>query len=855
MAIAPTGHSWFLASKGNDANSFTLSILNNLEYRLAKGQFFATEYDKFLSVAYAVAERLTERWILTQQTYYQIKPKRVYYISMEFLMGRALANSILNLDIEETVKEALHTLGLSMEELRELEVDAGLGNGGLGRLAACFLDSLATLGIPAHGYGIHYDYGLFNQKIVDGRQVETPDNWLRLPNPWEVARPEHVHTVQFGGTVDHRMERDGREIAYWRGSEEVLATAYDTPIPGYDTVTVNTLRLWTARSSNEFNLEYFNIGDYMRASQEQVMTENITKVLYPNDNIFTGKELRLKQEYFLVSASMQDIVRRYKYDHDGDWHKFPQGVAIQLNDTHPALAIPELLRILLDEEGLTWEQAWDISVKSFGYTNHTLLPEALEEWAVSMFESLLPRHLEIIYLINHHFLLDVSRHYPGDNERLRRMSIIAEDGVKRIRMSHLAVIGSHSVNGVAKLHSQIMIDTLFHDFYEMAPYKFSNKTNGITPRRWLRKANPGLSNLISRTIGSDWVKDLNLLHQLEPYADDPAFQEAWRTEKRACKIPMVELVRRETGVIISPDSLFDVQVKRMHEYKRQLLFALYMIANYLRMKEHPEEIVVPRTCLVGGKAAPGYYRAKLIIHLINRIAEMINRDVSVINKLRVAFLPNYRVSLAEQLIPASDLSEQLSTAGKEASGTGNMKFALNGAVTIGTLDGANIEIMEEVGKDNIFIFGLTAGEVMRLKRDGYHPNEYVEKNPLLQQVLHLIDCDFFCPGEPGLFRPIYEELISNDEYCLMADFAPYLAAQDEVSTAYLDKTRWTRMSILNVAHCGKFSSDRTINEYARDIWKVQGLDIPTEMLNMNACPWDESACEAPEHTQQGTPTD
>lgn len=839
MATLQHAAPWQLSCKGNDVQSFRLSILHNLEYRLAKGQFFATEYDEFLSLAYAVAERVTERWILTQQTYYQAKPKRVYYLSMEFLMGRALDNFLLNLGIDSCCEKALADLGLSMEIMREMEADAGLGNGGLGRLAACFLDSLATLGIPAHGYGIRYDYGLFNQKIVDGRQVETPDNWLAMPNPWEVARPEHIFKVHFGGEVEHRVSRDGCEHARWLNADEVLAMAYDTPVPGYDTVNVNTLRLWTARASKEFNLEYFNNGDYLRASQDQVKTENITKVLYPNDNFFHGRELRLKQEYFLVSASIQDIVRRFKYDHGSDWSALPDALAIQLNDTHPALAIPELLRLLIDEEGMTWEQAWPLAVRTFAYTNHTLLPEALEEWPISLLETLLPRHLEIIYLINHHFLLDVSRRYPGDTDRLRRMSLIAEDGNRRVRMAYLAVVGSHAVNGVARLHSRIMTETLFRDFAEMWPDRFSNKTNGITPRRWLRKANPGLATLITDTIGDGWVKDLQELRNLEPFADDPHFQKEWRQVKRACKLPLIDLVQRETGVIISPDALFDVQVKRIHEYKRQLLFALYIVAEYLRIKEHPDALVMPRACLIGGKAAPGYHRAKLIIHLINRIAEMVNRDPAVKGKLRVAFLPNYRVSLAEKLIPAADLSEQISTAGKEASGTGNMKLALNGAVTIGTLDGANIEILEEVGRENSFIFGHTAEEIMALKREGYDPQEFIDRSPLLQQVLRLLDCDFFSPGEPGLFRPIYEELIGGDEYCLLADFADYLAAQEMVTDAYLETERWTRMSIMNVARCGKFSSDRTIGEYARDIWQVTGLDIPTGLFNLDDVNWED----------------
>ncbi len=805
--------------KLNDVTAYKHSLSNNLEYRLAKDHFSATPYDRFLATAYSANDRLIEGWIGTQQAYHRSKPKRVYYLSLEFLLGRTLENSLINLGVRETCGEALGELGLELSDILEQESDAGLGNGGLGRLAACFLDSLATLDIPAHGYGIRYDYGLFHQRIDHGWQVETPDKWLALPNPWEIARPEFKFKVRFGGRLERHAERDGATRTLWVEGDEVYAMPYDTPIPGYATATVNTLRLWTAHSSEEFNLSYFNNGDYMAASEEQVVTENITKVLYPNDNVFVGKELRLKQEYFLVSASMQDIIRRFKEDRF-PWSVFSEQVAVQLNDTHPALAIPELMRIFLDEEGLSWEDAWTTTVATFGYTNHTVMPEALEEWPVSMLESLLPRHLEIIYLINYKFLQRVATQYPGDVNRLRRVSLIAEDGVKRVRMAHLAVVGSHTVNGVSALHTRLLKESILHDFFVLLPERFQNKTNGITPRRWLRKANPALSTLISDAIGDGWVKELDQLRALEPFADDAAFQEQWRMVKRACKGPLIAQVQREQGLTLSPSSLFDVQVKRFHEYKRQLLFALYIIAEYLRIKEGVLHDCVPRTCIFGGKAAPGYLRAKLIIRLINGIAEVVNRDPAVNEHLRVAFLPNYGVSLAERLIPASDLSEQISTAGKEASGTGNMKFALNGALTIGTLDGANVEIRDEVGADNIFIFGLQADDVLRLRAHGYRPGDYFATSPLLQQVLHLLDCDFFSAGEPGLFRPLYDELLNRDEYFLLADFASYLACQDAVTQTYRDSARWTKMSILNVARCGKFSSDRAIAEYARDIWHV-----------------------------------
>lgn len=827
---------WQTTCRGYDAESFKRSVLSNLEYRLAKGQMHATKYDYFLSVAYAAAERLIERWIRTQESYYHQKPKRVYYLSMEFLMGRSLGNSLINLGLYDTCKTALEELGLDIEEMRNSEVDAGLGNGGLGRLAACFLDSMATLGIPAHGYGIRYDYGLFHQKIVHGQQMETPDNWLALPNPWEVARPEHVFKVRFGGWTEQRLDRDGSTRVYWRDADEVLAQAYDTPVPGFETTTVNTLRLWTARASEGFNLDYFNHGDYMSACEKKVITENITKVLYPNDNCLIGRELRLKQEYFLVSASVQDIIRRFKHDHGDNWSAFPDAVAIQLNDTHPALAIPELLRILLDEEDLSWEKAWDIAVRTFAYTNHTLMPEALEEWPVSMIETLLPRHMELIYLINHHFMRDVARRFPGDVDRLRRMSIIGEEGHRRVRMAYLAVVGSHKVNGVAGLHSQLMRDTIFCDFAEFWPEKFTNKTNGVTPRRWLRKANPLLSSLITEAIGDGWVKDLSLLRNLERYADDTAFQEQWRQVKQAAKEPLINLVHQATGTIISPHTLFDVQIKRIHEYKRQLLFVLYIIRNYLRLKDGKDETCVPRTCLIGGKAAPGYHMAKLIIHLINRVSEVINRDPDVRDYLRVAFIPNYQVSVAEKVIPAANLSEQISTAGTEASGTGNMKLALNGALTIGTLDGANVEILGEVGWENMFIFGKTTDEIAALKQQGYNPRTFIEASVEMQRVLHLLECDFFSPSEPGLFRPIYDALVYHDHFCLLADFDSYVACQDTVSATYCDQTRWTRMSILNVARSGLFSSDRTIAEYASEIWQASRVEVPDELLTAPQCP-------------------
>jgi len=819
-----TKQNWQHHFKGNDTESFKTSILSNLEYRLAKDQYTATEYDRFLSTAYAVVERLVERWITTQQTYHNENCRRVYYLSMEYLLGKSLENSLINLNLYDVCRKALHELGMDLETIRNYEVDAGLGNGGLGRLAACFLDSLATLSIPSQGYGIRYDYGLFHQRIVNGRQIELADNWLARPNPWEIERPEYNFKVRFGGTIETTTSAFGKKKTTWIAGEEVVAVAYDTPIPGFMTNNVNTLRLWSAKASEDFNFEYFNVGDYIAACENKFLSENITKVLYPNDNFFEGKELRLKQEYLLVSASMQDIIRRFKVE-NSNLENLPDKVAIQLNDTHPALAIPELMRLLIDDEAMGWDSAWKITTKVFGYTNHTVLPEALEEWPVALLEKILPRHVQIINMINFNFLKDVAARFPEDSARINRMSVIAEDGEKRIRMAYLATIAAYSVNGVAELHSRLIRETILKDFYELWPEKFNNKTNGITPRRWIRVANPSLSHLITEAIGEDWIKDLEKLRTLEKFADDGQFRKSWRDVKFSCKKRLSNTIWSEEWVELHPAMMFDVQVKRMHEYKRQLLFALYIIAQYITIKHDPSSAKVPRTCIIGGKAAPGYEKAKLIIKLINNIAAVVNNDQSVNSFLRIYFLPNYRVSLAEQLIPGADLSEQISTAGMEASGTGNMKFALNGAVTIGTLDGANVEILEEVGDENIFIFGLTARQVADMKQHQYNPKAFIDTSPLLQQTLHLLKTDVFCKNEGGLFRSIYDELVSRDEYFLMADFDAYIAAQRNVDEAYCDKERWTRMSILNVARCGKFSSDRTIMQYLQDIWNVEALPI------------------------------
>ncbi len=815
---------WRIHHKGDNVEALKLSIMSNLEYRLARDHHNASDYDHFLSVASAVMERVIERWMVTQQQHQKANPKRVYFVSVEYLLGRSLKSGLLNLGLYDACREAAAEFGMDLEAVCECEADAGLGNGGLGRLAACFLDSLATLDLPAWGYGIRYEFGMFQQAIVEGRQVEKPDYWLALTNPWEIERPESMITVRFGGSTRRVRGLNGKLHTVWDEADRVLAMPYDTPIPGYGTETVNTLRLWSARATEEFNLEYFNAGDYIQACERKVMSENITKVLYPADQVFVGKELRLRQEYFLVSASIQDIVRRFEQDNN-DWADFPGKVAIQLNDTHPSLAIPELLRVLVDEKELDWERAWPLVTETFAYTNHTVMPEALEEWPLDMLGRMLPRHLELIYQINHYLLKEVSRCYPGDVDRMQRMSLIAEDEPRRVRMANLSVAGSHAVNGVSRLHTELLAGGILKDFHELRPTALSSKTNGITPRRWLLQANPALAGLITDTIGDGWPRDLDLLRRIEPHADDPSFREQWRAIRRLCKAPIAEMVRHQSHVALPTDQLYDVQVKRIHEYKRQLLFALYIASAYLRIKDEPNADHVPRVCLVGGKAAPSYDAAKRIIALIGGIADVVNNDPQAKRHLRVVFLPNYCVSLAEKLIPAADLSEQISTAGKEASGTGNMKFALNGAVTIGTLDGANIEILDEVGRDNMFPFGLTVDEVGRLKAEGYSPWDFINRDPMLQRVMHLLDCDFFCQGNPGLFRPIYEELTRNDHFLVLADFSSYVDCQARVSEAYRDADRWTRMSIMNTARSGRFSSDRVVREYAEEIWQAEPVAV------------------------------
>jgi glycogen phosphorylase len=830
---------------GMDAESIQRSFLDHLQFTLAEApRFTDNEWDRYVSLALAIRDRLIDGWIHTQETYYKEDAKRVYYMSLEFLMGRTLGNSLVNLGLLEECYKAMHGLSYDMESLRDAEWDAGLGNGGLGRLAACFLDSMATLQLPGYGYGIRYEYGIFHQKIADGFQTETPDNWLRYGNPWEIPRTEDLYPVRFYGRVRQYTDDRGRLHNEWLDTEEVIAMPYDTPIPGYGNSTVNTLRLWSAKASREFDLRYFNEGDYQRAVEEKAASENISKVLYPNDNVFEGKELRLKQEYFFTSATLQDIVRRYKKRYEifdkekglRTFDRFAEKTAIQLNDTHPALAIPELMRILLDNEGLTWDEAWKITNETFGYTNHTVMPEALERWTLDLMSYVLPRHLQIIFEINHRFMELVKERFPNDDARCARMSIIEEGGEKRVRMANLAIVGSHSVNGVAALHTEILKDSVFRDFYELWPEKFNNKTNGITQRRWLKKANPKLSNLITEAIGDGWVTDLFELQKLIPLAKTPTLWEKWRTVKRANKEKLADIIRdqylkRGLDIRINPDSLFDCQVKRIHEYKRQLLNVLHVISLYNKIKDSPSGYFVPRTVIFGGKAAPGYHMAKLIIKLINAVGQVVNNDPGVRDLLKVVFLADYRVSLAEKIFPASELSEQISTAGTEASGTGNMKFTLNGALTIGTMDGANVEIREEVGDDNIFIFGMTTEEVNALKPH-YNPWDYYNANQELRRVIDMIGSGFFSPYQRDLFQPIYNTLLreGGDQYMLLADFASYIECQGRVSQTYNEPEKWTEKSILNVAKMGKFSSDRTIQQYADEIWGVKPVSI-----DMNTC--------------------
>ncbi|MGC1455051.1 MAG: glycogen/starch/alpha-glucan phosphorylase [Nitrospirota bacterium] len=809
------------SKRGQDRVSLKHSFANRLIYSLGKDPITATHRDWFETTAYAVRERLIERWMETMRSYYRSDSKRVYYLSLEFLTGRLLANSLLNMGFYEECREALSDLELDIDRIRELEMDAALGNGGLGRLAACFLDSMATMGLPGYGYGIRYEYGMFIQRIENGYQVEHPDNWLRYGNPWDFPRPEVLFSVKFGGHVVQFTDDKGKMHCHWIDTEDVMAMACDTPIPGYHTSTVNNMRLWTAKATRDFNLKYFNEGNYIKAVQDKNESENLSKVLYPDDTTSMGRELRLKQQYFFVCASLQDILRRFTKFH-ADLSKLPDKVAIQLNDTHPAIAIPELMRVLVDNHHLDWDQAWDITRRIFSYTNHTLMPEALETWPVHLFEELLPRHLQIIYEINYRFLEEVRHCYPGDVERLKRMSIVDEAGGRRLRMAHLAIVGSHHVNGVSQIHTDLMKRTIFSDFEQFFPGKIINITNGITPRRWLHQANPGLSSLITSRIGETWVSDLSELRKLAPLAGDPEFQKQFREVKRANKARLAEIVKFRLKLEVDPASMFDVQIKRIHEYKRQLLNVLHIVTRYNRIRNGRIKDVVPRTVIFGGKAAPGYAMAKLIIKLIHSIGDIVNHDPAVGGALKVIFIPDYSVSNAAKIIPACDLSEQISTAGTEASGTGNMKLGLNGALTIGTLDGANIEMREEVGRENIFIFGMNTDEVAATRANGYNPRNIYDANDELRQALDMINGGYFSADEPNRFHPIFDALVGQgDHYLLLADYASYIACQEQVDALYRDPAEWARRAILNVAGMGKFSSDRTIGEYADRIWGVK----------------------------------
>jgi starch phosphorylase len=802
-------------------NAVQQSMTNHLIFSIGKDPITATDRDWFFTLAHVVRERLIERWMSTMRSYYINDSKRVYYLSMEFLIGRSLINGVLNIGFMDEVRQACKEAGVELDRVTDMEFDAALGNGGLGRLAACFLDSMATIGVPGYGMGIRYEYGMFNQKIENGWQVEHPDNWLRYGNPWEFPRSEVLYPVKFNGRVVQYADEQGRAHFHWIDTEDVMAMAYDTPIPGYGLKTVNNMRLWSAKASRDFDLKYFNEGNYIKAVSDKNESENLSKVLYPDDSTEMGRELRLKQQYFLVSASLQDILFRFRKHHQS-WDELPDKVAIQLNDTHPSIAIPELMRILVDLNFLEWEHAWNITTRTFAYTNHTLMPEALETWPVTLFESILPRHLQIIYEINHRFLKEVMHKHPGDSELLRRMSIIDETHGRQVRMAHLAIVGSHQVNGVANLHSELMKTTIFADFARYFPDRLINITNGITPRLWLNQSNPELSRLITSRIGKSWITELAQLRGLAKFAKDPGFQAEFRAAKRANKERLAFMVKERLALAIDPDSLFDVQVKRIHEYKRQLLNLIHVITLYNRIRNNPSLDVVPRTVIIAGKAAPGYVMAKLIIRLATGVADIVNNDPAVRDLLKVAFIPNYDVSGASKIIPAADLSQQISTAGTEASGTGNMKLALNGALTIGTLDGANIEIMEEVGIDNIFIFGLGAREVEALKRSAYNPWDYYYANSELKAAIDMIASGYFSPDNADRFKPIAESLLNDgDNYMLLADYADYIAAQERVENLYLDQQQWTERAILNVSAMGKFSSDRTISEYASRIWQAE----------------------------------
>jgi starch phosphorylase len=820
-AIVPHPKLTDLPPLAMDKETIDEDFLRYYNRTLGRDKQHCTNHYLYEALAYTVRDRLMERWKNTRFAYEEQGARRTCYLSLEFLMGRALGNAMLNLGITDEVVKVLYDYGIELEEVADAEHDAGLGNGGLGRLAACFLDSCATLQLPVLGYGLRYEYGMFRQELSNGHQLEEPDHWLRDGNPWELERPEFTQRIHFGGHTEAYNDENGHRRVRWVATHDVLAVPYDIPIPGYGNDTVNSLRLWKSTSTDEFDLDDFNAGDYAQAVESKNDAEHITMVLYPNDASENGKELRLRQQYLLASASLKDVLRRWLRLNGRNFTGFSDKHCFQLNDTHPSIAVAELMRLLVDEHRIDWDSAWDLVSRAMAYTNHTLLPEALEKWPVYLFESLLPRLLEIIYEINARFLAEVSRRWPGDTDRLRRMSIIEEGGTPMVRMAYLAIVGSYSVNGVAELHSRLLTEGLFRDFYEMWPDRFNNKTNGVTQRRWLSLCNPGLNKLIGQQIiGDGWITELDELHKLTPCAEEAEFRRHWREVKLANKQRLADLVGQECNVRFNCDALFDVQVKRIHEYKRQLLNVLHVIHLYNRIKRGDTENWTNRCVLIGGKAAPGYAMAKLIIKLINNVATVINDDPQVGDRLKLVFFPNYRVSAMEIICPGADLSEQISTAGKEASGTGNMKFMMNGAVTIGTLDGANIEILEEVGEDNFFLFGLTAEQVAET-RQHYRPEEIIAADEDLRAVMNLLQSGHFSQFEKNLFEPIIRSINSaQDPWLTAADFRSYVDAQERVAAAFRDTERWTRMSILNTANSGKFSTDRTMREYNQDIWRL-----------------------------------
>ena len=805
--------------------SLRQAMADHLYHSLGKATQSVSKHDMYMALSLVLRDLLVDRRRKTTDAQYAANPKFVYYLSAEYMLGKQLSQNLLYTDMAEVAAQAAAAAGLKLDDLLDEDAEPGLGNGGLGRLAACFIDSLATLDLPAVGYGIRYEFGIFRQTFVDGWQVEQPDNWLLRGYPWDFVRPDDMIEVGFGGHTEGYPDATGRYRVRWHPDQKVLGEPCTTLVPGYGTNTVNILRLWRARAAEEFDFQLFDTGNFAQAVEQKIYSENISKVLYPNDVTPQGRELRLKQQYFFVACSLRDIIRRFLL-RNGDWSHFPDKVAIQLNDTHPVIGIPELMRILIDEVGLEWEQAWPITQRSFAYTCHTLLPEALEKWPVALFERLLPRHLEIIYEINRRLLAEVRALHPEDEGLVSRVSIIEEGYTRQVRMANLATVGSHAVNGVAALHSRLLQEQTLADFAALWPERFQNKTNGVSPRRFMKLANPGLCDLITAKIGAGWLNDMDRLRDLEPFAADPEFCADWRAVKRHAKTNLAAFLRESTGVIVDPAAMMDVMVKRLHEYKRQVLKIMHIVALYQRLQDNPNQDLQPRTFLFGAKSASGYARAKQIIKLINSVADVVNHDPVVAGRLKVVFPPNFNVTMGQIIYPGAELSEQISLAGKEASGTGNMKFALNGALTIGTLDGANVEIRDLVGADNFFLFGLNTEEVFALWNRGYRPHEWVQANPVLKRVVDSIATGAFSPSEPGLFRPLMESLLHNDEYMVLADFQAYLDCQAQVELAYRDVDAWTRMSILNAARSGFFSSDRTIREYAKDIWGLRPVAVP-----------------------------